>query len=82
MHNQLLCSFNVLGGGGLDPNQVLAEGDMGDFNIWDYAMTTEELNAIGCGEEGNIVSMNTLQNSVTSGTQTQYVLQSNLCEGK
>ena len=71
--------FIFLTGGGLDPNQVFAGANMGDFNLWSTAMTVEQLNAMQCGQEGDVVSMHSLEN--IDSTATPYLTYTSTCDG-
>ncbi|XP_067951392.1 C-reactive protein-like [Watersipora subatra] len=45
--------------GGLDINQLSA-GKIAWVNMWDYAMSDEEIKMLKCRDEGNVVNWNTL----------------------
>ena len=42
--------------GSFDIDQLI-QGRAALFNMWDYDMTRDELNAVGCRSEGNILKM-------------------------
>ena len=42
-------------GGGLQASQML-HGKLADFQMWDRAMSNDEVRALGCYEKGNLVA--------------------------
>lgn len=44
----------------LDANQILM-GELGDFQMWDYVMTSEDVATLTCGDEGNVISWDTMK---------------------
>ena len=47
--------------GGLPDRSETTVGKVAEFNMWDYAMNEQRLNSETCGEDGNIVSKDTLK---------------------
>ena len=41
--------------GGFDENQLVV-GAVAGFKLWNYDMTVDELNAITCGNTGNVLT--------------------------
>lgn len=46
--------------GSFDSSQ-LTEARVAGFNMWDYELTADQMNALTCESEGNLVSPSTLQ---------------------
>ena len=42
-------------------------GRIAMFNMWDYAMTEEQIQNLGCADKGNLVNFDTLQRSSDPG---------------
>ena len=56
---------NFILGGGLDATQV-TEGQLADFNMWNYTLSAEQINVTTCDSVGNVASWNTLSKMGTS----------------